>query len=306
MKAIWALLSVLCMILAVGGPALADSDTADSDTFFEDNTFVDIAINPDIVVNRPVNIQGLTGLIVTNSAYTQPKNKFTIGLSGMLENSNVPNYSVGEGILTGTYGVTDTIEVGFKGRTVATNLGSSKNREIGAGDTDLLFKWRLSSQGEDLPAIAVGAALTLPTGDQSKGFHEVKHEGVRLMLIGTHEKEMPEEDIVIGFYVEGQVVLNDQLEGRLNNPYRDKYGVINAGILVPITEGRQVQVIVEYNYVTRKDVLTPEGGNFSAVTPGLRFVTPSLNITAGVQFLTKDLPGFENDQRYIGTLSYQF
>ena len=68
----------------------------------------------------------------------------------------------------------------------------------------------------------------------------------------------------------------------------------------------QVQVIVEYNYVTQKDVLTPEGGNFSAVTPGLRFVTPSLNITAGVQFLTKDLPGFENDQRYIGTLSYQF
>jgi hypothetical protein len=305
MKAIWALLSVLCMILAAGGPAVADSDTIDSDTFFETNTYIDTAINPDIVVNRPVNIQGLTGLIVTNSAYTQPKNSFTIGLSGMLENSNVPNYSITEGILTGTYGVTDAIEVGFKGRTVGSSLRSPKFRKIGAGDTDLLCKWRLSSQGEDLPAIAVGAALTLPTGDQSKGFHEVKHEGVRLMLIGTHEKEMPEEDIVIGFYVEGQVVLNDQLEGR-NNPYRDKYGVINAGILVPVTEGRQVQVIVEYNYVTQKNIVTPEGGNFSAVTPGLRFVTPSLNITAGVQFLTKDLTGFQNDQRYIGTLSYQF
>ena len=289
------------MFLAAGTPALAYDDNA-----FEHNMFVDNGNNPDIVDTRPVNIQGLTGLIVTNSAYTQTEGDFTIGLSGILENSNVPDYSVGEGILTGTYGVTDRIEMGFKGRAVGTNFGSSENRQIGAGDTDLLFKWRLSSQGEDLPAIALGVAVTLPTGDDTKGFHEVKHEGVRLMLIGTHETEMPEADIVIGFYAEGQVVLNDQLEGKLNNPYRDKYGVINAGILIPITEGRQVQVIVEYNYVTKKDIITPDGGNYSAVTPGLRFVTPSLNMTAGVQFLTKDMPGFDNDLRYIGTLSYQF
>lgn len=299
MRAICALLSVLCMVLAAGGLALAGDDTF----FDEENVYVE---HPGIVVNRPVNIQGLTGLAITNSAYTQPKGKFTIGLSGILENSDVPNYSVGEGILTGTYGVTDRIEVGFKGRAVGTNFGSSENRQIGAGDTDLLVKWRLSSQDEDLPAIAVGAALTLPTGDETKGFHEVKHEGVRLMLIGANEKEMPEDNIVIGLYAEGQIVLNDQLESKQNDPYRDKYGVLNAGILVPVTKGRQLQVMMEFNYVTKKNVITPEGGDYTGWTPGLRFVTPSLNITAGVQFLTKDQPGFENDRRYIGTLSYQF
>jgi len=147
--------------------------------------------DPTSVVNRPVNVQGLTGLIITNSAYTQRRGSIVVGLSAIAENSSEPNFSMARGIATITAGVTDRIEVGAKAKVIASNMGSSDTREIGAGDTDLLFKWRLSSAGETLPAIALGLAYTIPTGDTEKGFSEVKREGIRFMVIGASEKEMP-------------------------------------------------------------------------------------------------------------------
>ena len=44
---------------------------------------------------------------------------------------------------------------------------------------------------------AVGLGVTVPTGNETKGFREVGHQGFRLMLIGAHEMEMP-DGIVIG------------------------------------------------------------------------------------------------------------
>ncbi len=263
------------------------------------------ADDPTLMVNRPVNIQGLTGLIVANSAYTQPKGGFTIGLSGLGENSSTPNYSIAQGIFTATYGASDRIEVGLRAKMIVEGLGSSSQRQTGAGDTDLLVKWRVTSQTDELPAVALGVGLILPTGDRDKGFSEAKHEGIRLMLIGAHEKEMP-GGIVLGFYADGQVVLIDQLERRTGNPYNDRYGIVNAGILVPLTESNQLQVILEYNLVTGKSVLTLGEEDYTAITPGLRYVTPRFNFTAGVQFLNKNIGGYSNDERYIATISYRF
>ncbi len=257
---------------------------------------------PEIVVNRPVNIQGLTGLIITNSAYTQKKGAFTVGLSTLAEDSRTPNFSIVQGIVTATYGATDSIELGLKAKMIASNLGSSSTRETGAGDTDLLFKWRFMNQGKELPAIAFGMGLTLPTGDKDKGFSECEHEIIRLMLIGTHEQEMP-GNIVLGLYAEGQVVLVDQ---NSSSSMKDKYGVINAGILLPIVENNRLQLILEYNLVFDKDIQTLYEGDYHALTPGLRYVTPQLNITAGVQFMRKEDTTAGNDQRYVGTISYRF
>jgi hypothetical protein len=298
MRTLGALLLVACALLAVAFPAYSD----DFDYYSERPGMYD----PELMVNHPVNIQGLTGLLVTNSAYSQPKGRFAVGLSGLGENSSNPNYSVVQGIVSVTYGATDRIEVGVKAKEIATNIGRASTRKTGFGDTDFLVKWRVSSQTADLPAIAIGMAVTLPTGDRNKGMSEIKHEGVRLMLIGTHEQEMP-GGIVLGLYVDGQAVFNDQLEKKNGNPYYDKYGIINAGILFPVVESNRLQVIVEYNGVTKKsdrpDILEQ---NYSAVTPALRYVTPNFNITAGVQFLNKDSKTFGNDQRYVGTLSYLF
>ena len=261
--------------------------------------------DPTSVVNRPVNVQGLTGLIITNSAYTQRRGSIVVGLSAIAENSSEPNFSMARGIATITAGVTDRIEVGAKAKVIASNMGGSDTREIGAGDTDLLFKWRLSSAGETMPAMALGLAYTIPTGDTEKGFSEVKREGIRFMVIGASEKEMP-GDYVLGVYFEGQMVFIDQLQRPADTPYADKYGVINAGVLSPLDKNRRWQAIVEYNQVVKKDKESLYDENYIAIMPGLRYVTPNLNISLGVQFLNRDQEGAENSTRYVGTVSYTF
>ncbi len=258
-----------------------------------------------IVVNRPVNVQGLTGLIITNSAFTQPAGHIAIGISALGENSNVPNFSIVQGAATLTVGLTDRVEVGVKGKMIATNIGSSATREIGKGDSDFLIKWRFSSQGEIMPALAFGLAWTFPTADTSKGFSEVEYEGIKLMLIASSEKRIL-DDSFIGVYFEGQVVLNDQLHRTGASPFADKYGVLNAGLLFPISDNNRLQAVFEYNRVFKKDIVTLYEQNYSAVTPGLRYVTEHFNLSVGVQFLNKEQTGYKNDTRGVGTLSLSF
>jgi hypothetical protein len=287
----------LLLILSTGYQALALTGYSEQEYAFNDD--------PSIVVNRPVNVQGLTGLIITNSAYTQRKGSMVIGLSALAEKSSKPDFSMLQGIATVTGGVTDRIEFGAKTKVIATNSGGSDTRKTGVGDTDLLCKWRISSAGENLPAMALGLAYTLPTAESSKGLNEVKREGIRLMVIGSSEKEMP-GDFAFGVYFEGNIVFIDKLRRPSTSLYADTYGVINAGVLFPLLENRRLQAIVEYNQVVKKKTVTLYDENLVAVMPGLRYVTPSLNISLGVQFLRRDQTGAENSNRYVGTLSYAF
>jgi hypothetical protein len=297
MKALIAGVMGLLLILSTGYQALALTGYSEQEYAFNDD--------PSIVVNRPVNVQGLTGLFITNSAYTQRKGSMVIGLSTLAEKSSKPDFSMLQGIATVTGGVTDRIEFGAKTKVIATNSGGSDTRKTGVGDTDLLCKWRISSAGENLPAMAFGLAYTLPTAESSKGLNEVKREGIRLMVIGSSEKEMP-GDYAIGVYFEGQIVFIDKLRRPSTSLYADTYGVINAGVLFPLLENRRLQAIVEYNQVVKKNTVTLYDENLVAVMPGLRYVTPSLNISLGVQFLRRDQTGAENSNRYVGTLSYAF
>jgi len=287
-----------CIILMISvNQVFAQSYSLDEEREYRDD--------PSLVVNRPANVQGLTGLIITNSAYTQRKGRIVMGLATIAENSKEPNFSIAQGIATITAGVTDRIEVGLKAQMVGINLGSSLTRETGAGDTDLLFKWRITTQGETLPSIAIGLAYTLPTGNYDKGFQSVGHESGRIMVIGTSEQEMP-GDYFIGIYFEGQIVQAD-LPEKDNSPLKPElYGVINAGLLFPLTEGRSLQAILEYNTVVKKDLPSVYEQNHTAVMPGLRYVTENFNISLGVQFINREDPIFKNDLRYIGTLSYAF
>jgi hypothetical protein len=290
-------LAVCILLLFTSNQAISQYSYLDAESEYLDD--------PSVVVNRPANVQGLTGLIITNSAYTQPKGRIVIGLATIAENSNEPNFSIIQGIATVTAGVTDRIEIGLRAQLIATNLGSSATRETGAGDTDLLFKWRISTQGETLPSIALGLAYTLPTGDESKGFRNVEHEAVRFMVIGTSEQEMP-GDYFIGIYFEGQIVNTDRLPGEDAKPYSEKYGVFNAGLLFPLTHGRSLQAIFEYSTVVKKDIPSVYEQNHSSVMPGLRYVTENFNISLGVQFMNREDPAFKDDLRYIGTLNYAF
>jgi hypothetical protein len=262
-------------------------------------------VDPSVVVNRPANVQGLTGLIITNSAYTQPKGRIVVGLATIAENSKEPDFSIIQGIATVTAGVTDRIEIGLRAQRIATNLGSSETREVDSGDSDILFKWRISSQEEILPAIALGLGCTLPTGNAEKGYQSAEHASARLMVIGTSEQEMP-GDYFIGVYFEGQLVYSDLDPGAEPKPYSDKYGVFNAGLLFPLTDDRSLQVILEYNAVIKKDIPSVYEQDHKSLMPGLRYVTDRLNVSLGVQFMNRDDPAFKDDLRYLGALSYAF
>jgi hypothetical protein len=125
------------------------------------------------------------------------------------------------------------------------------------------------------------------------------------MVIGTSEQEMP-GDYFIGIYFEGQIVQADRPKKDNSSEKPDKYGVINAGILFPLTASRSLQAILEYNSVVKKDNPSIYEQNYSAVMPGLRYVTENFNISLGVQFMDREDAAFKKDQRYIGTLSYAF
>jgi hypothetical protein len=257
------------------------------------------------VINRPANLQGLTGLIFTNSAYTQPKGRIVVGLASIGENSSDPNFSIAQGFATITAGITDRIEIGIRAQAIATNLGSSQTRETGLGDTDVLVKWRISSEYDPWPAIALGIAYTFPTGDSANGYNDVEDYGLRFMVIGTAEKEMP-GDYFIGVYFEGQVVYKDKFPWTDGKSYSEKYGVVNAGLLFPLTESRKLQAMLEYTTVVKKNIPTVNAMDSTGLMPGLRYVTEHANISVGVQFYDREEAGFEDTLRYVGTLSYAF
>src|SRR3990172_7945294 len=86
-----------CASAIAGDSDYDDTLSATRDSDDEDTPAVD---DPSLVVNRPVNVQGLTGLVITNSAYTQRKGSVVAGLASFAENSSVPDYSIAQGIAT--------------------------------------------------------------------------------------------------------------------------------------------------------------------------------------------------------------
>ena len=259
-----------------------------------------------VVVNRPPNIHGLTGLMVTNSAYTQGAGHFALGASVLGEDSDTPDASLLQGIGTLTIGLSDTVELGGKAKFLVANAGSSATQEEGLGDTEVALKWRFrgQSKGETIPAMAIGIGGIIPTGDSAKGFEEVRENGLKIMLIATSETPIL-EDSFIGVYFEAQAVFIDQIT-RDDPVTQENYGIINAGLLLPLSENNHSQWILEYNAVVDKDIPTLGEGDYTAFATAFRYVTANLNITVGGQYLMKDLPGFENTVRFIGTASVNF
>ncbi len=261
-----------------------------------------------VVINRPPNIQGLTGLLVTNSAFTQPKGGFAAGVSFISEDSRIPDYSVVQIPLTVTYGITDTVELGLKGKALRTENMTDSLRERGAGDTDIFVKWRFSPEVDTFPALAVGLGGMFPTGNENRDLNEVVHWGVKVIALASSEARIMDESF-LGLYVEAQAVFIDELtKASGNTPGAERYGIINTGMLFPIAAAGRLQAIVEYNQLLYKSNWhsTLNEQNFNALAPALRYVTKQFNVSIGTQFINKEQHGLDNTVRFIGTLSYTF
>jgi hypothetical protein len=259
-----------------------------------------------LVINRPPNIQGLTGLMVMNSAFTRPAGTFAFTGSAMFEDSSKPDYRVIQAPITLTYGITDTIEAGIKTKFVSYDSTSRAN-ESGIGDAEVAVKWRWKTHSTTTPELAIGLAGIIPTGSDSKGLNEVKNWGAKFMVMATSETKIATNSF-LGLYLEAQAVYIDGFSGTRSTNTQDQYGVINAGVLLPISTNNRLQAMLELNenlYKRRARTVLAEN-NQLGVTPALRYVTDTMSFTAGAQILNKDAKGYGNTIRWIGTVSYQF
>ena len=161
-----------------------------------------------LVINRPPNIQGLTGLMVMNSAFTRPAGTLAVGGSVMFEDSNKPDYRIIQTPITLTFGITDTIEAGIKTKYVSYDSTIPKASESGLGDSEVAVKWRWKTHSATTPELAVGLAGIIPTGNDSKGLNDVKNWGAKFMVMATSETKIFTNSF-LGVYLEAQAVFID-------------------------------------------------------------------------------------------------
>jgi hypothetical protein len=256
-----------------------------------------------LVINRPPNIQGLTGLVVTNSAFTRPAGTLAVGGSIMIEDSSKPDYSIIQTPITLTFGITDTVEAGVKTKYV----NYARGRASGLGDSELAVKWRWDTHSATFPELAVGLAGIMPTASESKGLNDVTNWGVKIIGLASSETRILDSSL-LGIYLEAQAVFIDGFSAGHTTRLQDRYGVLNAGVLLPLSTDNRFQAIIELSEMLRRGHFKTAlaEGDQTGITPALRYVTDTLSVTAGAQYLLKDTKGYEDTIRWIGTLSYQF
>jgi len=253
------------------------------------------------MVNRPVNTAGLTGLLFTTIPFTLPTRAVEIGVAVLSEDSTVPKYTITQlPVVTITAGIAEDMEIALKGSYFQTTEISG-NKARGAGDTELSYKWNFWPQREfsAVPGVALITTGIAP-GDKDIVQNEVVHWGVRFGLASG--SEIAWGDHVLGIYADAQMMVHDLSDDQ----YKDIYGILNAGLLFPISKYRNLQMIIEYTMVGGKNKITVEDGNYSAFTSGLRLVSERFNLSIGTQFLRKDLAGYENSNRLVGMMSVKF
>ena len=250
------------------------------------------------LINRPVNISGLTGLLITTSPFTLPPRTFEIGAAVLSENSLIPKYTTTSYPLTISLGLASNKELALKTQYVYRNEDPDiKSR--GMDDTELSFKWNVLPQPENRyrPGLAMIVTGIFPTGDREAGTNSVNHWGCRAGLaLGS---EIVWEDHVIALYADGQVALQDVSD----ETSKDSYTLLNAGFLVPISKYRNLQMLVEFNRRSGKDLVNIDDGDYSAITYGLRLVSERFNLTFGAQYIHKTMEGYNNSSKVLGMLS---
>lgn len=254
------------------------------------------------LINRPVNMSGLTGLVFTTAPFTLPTRSIEITVATLSENSTVPDFTVSElPILSITAGIAQNMELALNSSDFHITMNQGETRK-GTGDTELSYKWNFLPQTESslYPAVALIVTGIAPTGDRDLNLGVVAHWGAKFGL--SVGREITWGDHVLLACVDGQMVVHDSTDER----FRDTYGILNIGLLYPISKYRNLQVIVEYNLVNGINKISDVGGDYTALTFGLRLVSERFNLTIGSQFLHKQVEGFENASRVIGMASIKF
>jgi len=257
------------------------------------------------IVNHPVNSSGLTGLLMTSSPYTLAPGTVEVGMSIQSENSVRPDYTITEFPVSAAVGISKSSEMAVRSSYYSITEGPTGSNVITrkTGDIELSCKWNFMPQpeGSMRPAVAMIVTGILPTdNNRDAKTSSVTHWGMRLGIsVGT---EVSWRDHVIGIYADGQMAGQDLTDATM----KDLYWIANAGLLFPISKYQNLQMFIEYSVVSQKDVMTLSGGDYTALTYGLRLVTERFNLTIGTQSIHKKLEGYDSSGRVIGLMSMKF
>jgi hypothetical protein len=255
------------------------------------------------MVNRPINTNGLTGLLYTTTPYTLAPGIIEAGFASISEDSAVPAYTLNEYPVVLAAGIGHDMELAirstyFRRQTEA----SSSQRSRGSSNVEVLYKWNFKPQQEysAIPAVAILLTAIFPSKDNTSEFTQVKNWGAHIGV--SAGSEISWEEHVLGIYADATMALHDLSNSR----YRDRYGSMNAGILLPISKQRNLQLFLEYGFVSGKDVVNVYGLDYSAITYGLRMVSERVNLTIGTQFQHKAMPGYGDSGKVVGMASIKF
>jgi hypothetical protein len=271
---------------------------------FAQNTFAE-----DIdVVNHPVSISGLTGLLFTTAPYTLNRGTIEVGTGILSEKSEFPKFTVIEYPVSISAGLPHNAEMALRCSYYQIKEGptDTATTERKTGDLDLSYKWNFMPPQEDSarPALALILGGSIPTEDSNKlkssSISSVTHWAVRVGLSGGTEIIWREH--IFEIYIDAQAVGQDPTETRLS----DFYGVYSSGLLLPISKYQNLQMFAEYTVVNGKKRLSAVGGDYSALTYGLRLVSERFNLTIGSQFLRKETESFGNSDRVMAMMSMKF
>ena len=255
------------------------------------------------VINRPVNMQGLTGLLFTTSPYTLPSGTLEVGAGVLSEQSSIPDFVLNKTpSLTVSYGLGSDKEISIKGSYIHTRFGQ-ETQERGAGDVELSWKWNFYRPNESASAPAAGIFFTgmVPVSTKNEtNIGGVDHWGARLGM--TTGREIPWGDHTIALFADASLFVRDLNDDRV----RDRYGSLNVGFLLPISKNRNLQMLAEYTMMSGVDNPNVDIIDHSAILYGLRVVTERFNITIGTQFLRKHAEGYDNSSSVIGSSSFKF
>ena len=254
-------------------------------------------------INRPMNATGLTGLLTTTSPFSLDPGVVEMGIASFSEDSKRPDYTLSEYAVLISVGTGKGTELAIRGCSFSEKSPPAAS-ETGAGDVEMSFKWNFLKINPDAPAVpAVAMIITgiAPTGDKETGMNRVQHWGARFGLSSGTDISWREH--VVGIYADAQMGIQDLSDDR----YRDRYQAFHAGMLLPISKYRNLQVFIEYTAVSGKDVINNiDGSDYTAFMYGLRLVSERINLTVGTQFLRKNMEDTDNPERIISMLSVKF
>jgi hypothetical protein len=242
-------------------------------------------------------LSGPSGLLFTQSADTLEPGEIDMGVGFFHEQNRVPDFTLDEISPTLTLGLPWDFELSVRGPYLFFKTPQSK--ENGFQGTDFTLKWRFLDYSHSYNIPAFGLSLTYYTPSENQELKLVDSWGFKILIVSSAEVILGgRHGVLAGLYADGGVFLRD-----IGKPTEEKHGLLDLGILFPLTQSNTVHLMLEGNQSFSAQGLE---GDYKAITGGLRYVTPSLSLTGGIQPFFRQAKGSSSTNRYIFKGSYLF